>query len=370
MRGPLTLSFSGELRDHTAHHLGTVESAAAYPAGLPSDGRYYDYRVGKQTATGLARAAWDVSPKLTLSAGLALTRESYQISEDRLKGVAFDETYGFVLPRFGAVLHLAKDADLYANVARGGRAPAFRQLYDPEDYYAVRVSLDPEDVTDYEAGVSLRRRNWFGRVNLFFMDFRNEIVYAGALDDNGVPVYGNGARSHHAGLEAEGSWTQSRHLAVDGHLSLARNTFTHYSEFGWDGGSIAYDGNRIAGFPDVMASLTARASFGPATLSLSGRHVGRFYLDNTEDLKNDPAARLAPGYVARVNPSYTVVDAALRAELPRGFAKAIGSPRLGFELRVNNLFDRSYTAFGYVDGEPLFIPAATRNVYAGISIGY
>ena len=369
-RGPWTFSMSGELRLHQAHHVGEVTWAEAYPAGVPPDDGYYNYRVDKQVATGLARVAWSVSPRLTLSAGLALTRERYEMSDDLLKGIAFEESYDFVHPRFGAVLHLSKDADAYVNVARGGRAPNFRQLYDPQDPWSVRTTLDPEDVIDYEAGVSLRRATWHGRVNLFFMDFRNEIVYAGALDDNGVPIYGNGARSHHTGVEAEGSWTQSKRFALDGHFSLSRNTFTDYSEFGWDGGTVSYDGNRIAGFPDVMASLTARTSFGPATLSVTGRHLGRFYLDNTEDMRNDPAARQEPGHVARVNPSYTVVDAALRADLPRKLAKAIGSPRLGLELRVNNLLGSRYTAFGYVDGEPLFIPASTRTVYAGVSIGY
>ena len=60
------------------------------------------------------------------------------------------------------------------------------------------------------------------------MDFENEIVYAGALDDNGVPIYGNGARSRHRGIEAEGSWSPSRRLGLDGHVTLSRNTFTDY----------------------------------------------------------------------------------------------------------------------------------------------
>ncbi len=67
------------------------------------------------------------------------------------------------------------------------------------------------------------------------MDFRNEIVYAGALDDNGVPIYGNGARSRHRGIEAEGSWSPSRRLGLEGHVTLSRNTFTEYREHGWDG---------------------------------------------------------------------------------------------------------------------------------------
>ena len=70
-----------------------------------------------------------------------------------------------------------------------------------------------------------------------------------------------------------------------------------------------------------------------------------------------------------VNPAFTVVDAALSAELPHALCHKLGASRLGLELRVNNLLDKRYTAFGYVDTEPLFIPGATRAVYAGLTIG-
>ncbi len=369
-QGPFRLTFSGELRLHDAHHTGEVKWAQYYPAGIEPDRRYYDYRVDKRTATAAGRLAWDPSPRVTLSAGLQVTHERYEMSDDRIKGVSLEAPYTFVLPRLGAILHLGKNQDAYLNVARGARAPNFRQIYDPQDYYGVPVeSLDPEDVIDYEAGLSLRRGSWRARVNAFFMDFKNEIVYAGALDDNGVPIYGNGARSRHRGLEAEFSWSPSRYLGLDGHVALSQNTFTRYQEFGWDGGVVSYDGNRIAGYPDAMGSLTARTELGPVRLSVTGRHVGLFYLDNTEDNRRDSALRAQPGYERRVNPSFTVFDVALRAELPERWSGRLSVSGLGFDLRVNNLFDRRYTAFGYAWGEPLFIPAATRSVTAGIVLG-
>jgi iron complex outermembrane receptor protein len=369
-RGSVTLTVTGELRLHDAHHTGEVKWAQFYPVGVEPDQRYYDYRVRKDTETGAVRLAWKTHPRLTLSAGLQLTHEAYRLSEDRIKSVSLDQGYAFVLPRAGAIVLLAKDAEAYLNVARGGRAPNARQIYDPQDYYSVpAVGLDPEDVIDYEAGLSVRRGVWRARVNAFFMDFRNEIVYAGALDDNGVPVYGNGARSHHRGVEAEGSWSPSRRLGLEGHLTLSRNTFTDYSEFGWDGGVVSYDGNKIAGYPEVMGALTARTALGPVRLSVTARHVGLFYVDNTEDNRKDPAARAEAGYVRRANPAYTAVDATIRVAPPLPWARKLGASKLELELRVNNLLDRRYTAFGYVDGEPLFIPAATRAAYAGVVLG-
>ena len=356
--GAFSVDVNGEVRVHRAHHFGEVTWAQYYPVGVAPNRRYYDYRVGKDSAVGAVTGRYAVTPALTLSAGLQVTHHRYELSDDKVKQVSFSRDYTFVLPRAGAVLRLSKDGELYANVARGMREPFFRNLYDPEDYYATGVaSLAPEDVWNVEAGTSWRGPNWWLRANTFWMTFRNEIVYAGALDDNGVPIYGNGAQSRRLGLEFDGGITFGGRFGVDAALSASRNTFTHYREHDWDGGVIVYDGNRVAGFPDVMAMVSARADVGPARLALAFRHVGRFYLDNTQT-------------ESLVNPAYTTVDLSARIGLPAGL-KQKGLDRTSLDLRVNNLFGRRYTSFGYVDGGVgMFIPAAGRNVYAGLTVGF
>ena len=368
--GAWELTAAGELRLHEAHHVGEVRWTEVTPPGTMPDHRYYDYRVGKRTASLAAGAKWTATPGLVVSAGLQVAHHRYEMSDDAIRGVAFTQGYDFLLPRLGAVLRVATDTDIYLNVARGMREPAFRQLYDPQDYYGTRVYLDPEDVLDAEAGVSVRRRTWNARANLFWMRFANEIVYAGAIDDNGVPVYGNGARSVHRGAELDASWQPSDRVGLDAALTLSQNTFTDYREYGWDGSVNVYDGNRIAGYPDLIASITARTRIGGVLAALTARHVGRFYLDNTEDNRQSPAATQEPGYVPLVNPSFTLVDLSMRGDLPARLAAAVGLGRIGLELRLNNLLDETYTAFGYVEeGTPLFIPAAGRNLYAGVTLG-
>ncbi len=365
-RGAWTFTTSGELRLHRGHHEGQVRWAESLPVAVPAHHRYYDYRVDKTTGTAAFDASWKATRRLTLSGGLALTRHRYEMLDDRISGVSFSETYDFALPRLGAVVALSGDADVFLAVARGAREPSFRTLYDPQDYWSERAHLRAEDVWDWEAGVSIRRPRWRLRTNLFLMDFANEIVWAGSLDDSGVPVYGNGARSRHQGLELDASWTPEPRLAVDGSLTWSHNTFTRYREYGWDGGVAVYDGNRIAGYPDLLATLTARTRLGAVRLGATAVHTGRFYLDNTEDNRRHPALRDAPGYVPRVNPAFTTVDLTARIELPELPALALASAEL--ELRVNNALDETYTAFGYVDGEPYFIPAAGRNAYVGLTL--
>jgi iron complex outermembrane receptor protein len=271
--------------------------------------------------------------------------------------VSLSPTYNFVMPKAGAVFTLGPTSNLYATVARGMREPFLSSIYNPEDYYATPVSLTPEDVWDIEGGLSLQRPLWRMRGNVFWMNFLNEIVYAGALDDNGVPIYGNGARSRRRGAELDGTVILAPHVNLDAALTLSRNTFTKYREFDFEGGSVVYDGHRLGGFPDLMASVTLRGEWRGTTTALSVRRVGRFYLDNTQD-------------ATRVNDAYTVVDASANVPLPAAWARHLGLSRTALALKVNNLFDRRYTTFGYVDGsEALYIPAAGRNVFLGCTFG-
>ncbi|HSK08175.1 MAG TPA: TonB-dependent receptor, partial [Vicinamibacterales bacterium] len=266
----------GEVRVHRARHFGEVVWARFYPAGIPPAHRYYDYRVGKNTGSVALEARLRPTGRLTLTGGVQAAHHGYSLSDDRVKGMSLSPRYNFVMPRAGAVWDLGRSSHVYAALARGMREPFFRSIYDPQDYYATPVTLAPEDVWDAEAGFSVQRSRGRARGNVFWMTFLNEIVYAGAQDDNGVPIYGNGARSRRVGAEVDASVRATGHVSFDAAVSLNRNTFTRYREFDFEGGAAVYDGNRIAGFPDVMASVAARAEWRAHRIRLSARRVGRF----------------------------------------------------------------------------------------------
>jgi len=367
--GDLSLTLRGEARLHRAHHWGDVRWAQFYPDGVPPLHRYYDYRVEKRSTALALEATWRATQRLDVQAGLQVARHAYRMHDDAVGDVGFTARYDFLLPRAGAVLHLGSSTDVYLHVARGMREPAFRTLYDPQDFYGTRADLAAEDVWDWETGLIVRRPAWDLRANAYWMEFANEIVYAGALDDSGVPVYGNGARSRHRGVELELDWRPLPGVTSGATASWSDNRFTRFREYGWDGGVTVYDGNRIAGYPAELATLFARWDSGPLRLGGTLRYAGRFYLDNTEDNRRDPEVRRTPGYVPRVNPAHAVLDLHASLDVGPWLPEGLALDAVRIELRVNNAADETYTAFGYVDGEPLFIPAAGRNLYAGVTLG-
>ena len=101
------------------------------------------------------------------------------------------------------------------------------------------------------------------------------------------------------------------------------------------------------------------------------RFVDDFYLDNTEDMRKFPDINRSPDYIHRVNEAYTILDLGLDADLGRAVAELISARRVALRLRVNNLTDELYTAFGYFDGyEPVWIVGATRNAYLGVTFDW
>jgi iron complex outermembrane receptor protein len=370
--GDWTFTAKGEFRFHRGHSYGSVQWAQFYPPDASPDYHYYDYVLGKRGAALAATATWRPSGKLSLTLGLEGSQQRYTLSHDKLLGVAFSQGYDFLLPRFGAIYHLDPHTDLYFNVARGGHEPACREIYDPEGEYSTeRVTLRPEDVWDFEAGTSMHGAHARLRANLFFMNFPNEIVYSGALDSSGVPIYGNGAHSHHEGIEMDASVDPSPWFGLDAALTVSHNRFVKYHELVDPTTVNVYDGNALAGYPDLLGSLTARTHVGATRLALSARYVGKIYTDNSEDNRRDPELRQAPGYVPLINPAFTVVDLAAWVPLPASWAKAVGLSRIELEGRINNLLNRVYTAFAYTDydGTPAFIPAAERNAFVSVTLG-
>ncbi|MCG6962415.1 MAG: TonB-dependent receptor [Acidobacteria bacterium] len=366
-----TLKAGMAVRLHRGHHYGEVIWAQLYPPDTPPNQRYYDYEVGKRSLQPFVQETWRLSDAWTLMGGVTWTSHRYEMSRDRLKNVSFTQSYDFLLPRLGLTWRPSAGWSMFANVSRGAREPAFRDIYDPQDYWGERARLDPEKLIDYELGGERRWSTGFAKLNLYWLHFNNEIVWAGALDDNGVPINANGAVSNHRGIELEIGWSPlprwGAHLAA----SLARNTFQRFTEYDYDGNPVDHSGNRIAGAPDRLATLQLTGGVGPVDAMLTVRYVGLFYLDNTQDLRKFPLLRDEPGYIHRINPSYTIVNLALQWHLAGTTAELIGARHASVDLRVNNLADRLYTTFGYMDSsQPVWTPAATRSLYAGLTVDW
>ncbi len=132
-----------------------------------------------------------------------------------------------------------------------------------------------------------------------------------------------------------------------GNLTWSSNTLVRHQQY-TEAGPVRLNGNTIAGFPGLLANARLSYHSGGWSASLAGRHVGAFYTTNLQK----PGQRVAACTLADLNLGCTL------EAVP-------GLQSISWQVTVNNLFDRLYTAGG--EGSEYF-PGATRSLFVGMNL--
>ena len=253
----------------------------------------------------------------------------------------------------------------YASWAYTSREPALRDLYDPEYVGDVpllgagRPLVRPEHVQDLELGGRWRQGDDLLALDVFRMDFRDELVDAGQFNtDLGYPILGNAARSIHQGVELQARVTRplgTVRATLEGDATITDAHFVHFtSHYGPSSADdVVSDGKAIGFFPGRIAHLTGRATWHGLSAAATFEYVGRIYLDNTASTFES------------IGPHRTL-GVQLTAE------RRVGDTRLELSVRGMNVTDARYATGGYVDLDaagtyvPCVNPAATRHWLAGV----
>ena len=361
--GSIDFSAGVHYADYDGDHFQTIEGVRQY------------FNTGFKTETNAFVKASRDTGRWHLYGDAQLRRAEFSYEGDQDLGSV---DWSFFNPKVGARYRIAAGLSAYASVGRASREPTRNDLLSGEDNatdpYDLEA-LDPDRVTDFQAGVDWNGSRSALSVNLYAMEFDDEIALTGELSDIGLPLRRNVEESYRRGIELDFRWTAGaeREVELGGNLSLSRNRISAWTQFtdvySEDGSylesvPVLYRDVEPLLTPSVTANLSADWAPRPGlAFGISGRYVGESQLDNTGD------ARL-------VTPDFTTVD--LRASF--GLERLLpGRPRLN--VFVNNLFDndRIYASgYGYqfftessggdrtLDGIPYYYPSATRNVMATI----
>jgi len=390
-----TLVLGGEVRIHNSDHYGEITFSDALPQGTPPNYQYYYYNGGKRTYSVYANEIYGITKKLNGMLGLQYVHHRYNLSNDKFKPFDFSVKYDFFTPRAGVNYNFNDKLSAFLNFSIARREPRLKDIYDAESPYSVpnfRVIdtikgiyedalIKPEEMFDYEAGFGYISGRIKADLNFYQMNFKNEIVNNGQLDNVGQPIVGNAGKSVHRGVELEINvkpFAQSSlsNFSIAGNLNLSENFFDEYLEVaGVDSsGNIIYgndySGNQIILTPNIIANVSLNYSFNGFNSYIALQHIGKQYLDNSENERKDISLRNQPGYVDKVIRPYTVVNAGLSLNIARFIDQKVFT-KLELNFKANNIFDVLYETSGSISGGvPYWIPAATRNIYGELKIGF
>lgn len=362
------LVIGAELRRHRSLHWGRLQEGNGLPAQVVGDDarRYYEYKGGKDIASIYLHETFRLHPNLYTVVDLQYAYKRYKLFDEQFLNTDFTAPYHFLNPRFGLNYNLSEQINIYTNVSRTTREPRLKNMYDaaeastPADWGAVLPQFElhpdgsynfdaalvkPEKLSDIELGIGFRSAHFRGTANVYYMDFRDEIIKSGGLDRFGQPITGNADHTVHQGFEFSGEVQMTPQLSLGGNFLISKNELRSYRVFGFGGGETTLNGNPIAGFPNSLGNLRFTYSWQGLYASLILKHVGKHYTDNFKIDENSVDA-------------YEVLNLSLRYNL-----RNLGLHGLTIQARINNLLNKKYLAHG--EGEDFF-PAATRNGFVSL----
>ena len=216
---------------------------------------------------------------------------------------------------------------------------------------------EPEKMQDYELGYSFTSPGilksgysmpWNAGINLYMMNYDNQLITTGDITSVGYLITTNVKRSYRMGIELQATVDWTRWLHWQANLTLSRNRWNDKGTW-----------RTISFSPAITAANTIRFHAAGFSADIQTQVVSSQYLSNTEDTN----ARLKP---------YTVTNLLLRYQLPLHLSEhARYLPDIALKCNVNNLFNTAYVSNGGTDGTYIwYFPQAGINVHAGFTVQF
>ncbi len=304
-------------------HFGEVIWATNFTGANLGD-RYYDGTGDKNEFTTFSKASYKINNSLSVFGDLQLRVVNYKtagLTSDKVNMVV-DEQYAFFNPKFGATYSLNQGNQLYVSYGRASREPR-RSDFE-------QGVFTPEILDDYELGWRFTGKNNTLSANLYFMDYKDQLVLTGQLDDTGGFIRETSGNSYRAGLEVEADFKVLKQLHVRPNVALSSNKNKDFVT-SRDGELVNLGTTNISFSPSFIAGNSVEYS--PTKnlqVALLSKYVGQQYLGNIDS----QTSKLDAYFLNDFSINYTITKLS--------FAKSLVLQGL-----VNNIFDVKYISNGY-----------------------
>lgn len=138
--------------------------------------------------------------------------------------VAFDKVNWDFLNWSGNIsFHFNKVHSVYASATQTHREPTRSDMFGGEENLIEVVTTQAESVIDYELGYNVTSNKVTGNLNLYYMDFSNELILNGEMGTNGLPIRENVEKSYRTGVELNLTYEPVKGLVLSNTTSYSIN---------------------------------------------------------------------------------------------------------------------------------------------------
>ncbi|MCK4903094.1 MAG: TonB-dependent receptor, partial [Candidatus Marinimicrobia bacterium] len=337
----LRTDFGIESRIYSGKHFGEVLDVydPVLRKKLPEKYRYYEYLGEKNSLTAFGHIVYSLRIGLHLVGDIQLQKHDWSLDQKAIghaNGYDLNASWSFTNPRFGFSYDISNTISIFANYGTAEKEPSDNQIIEADDVWAEPKETASEKIIDEEAGINLLYRNKYLKINLYRINYLNEILSDIYDFTEGEFDVKSADKTRHEGIEIEGGWEVNQALAIRFNGSWSLNILK----------SGDFVGKTLTNVPGKLANVTidysSKKLYG---FMLHVKYVGKQYIDaiNTQALKIDP-------YLLFNISGWLQFD------------------QISVTARVNNLFDTLYATYGYNYYGGYYWPGATRNISLSIDV--
>ncbi len=405
-------TFGGSANYYIGQHYGIVDTVfSATPLYIKQNlpNKYYQNTGYKTDISVFIKFAQKITGNLNYYIDIQGRKVIYNGSgiENNFQAINFVGNYSFMNPKAGFNYSFQEkgtalgiiSGSINGSFGAGYKEPARTDFTDNNNALVPK----PEQLLDYELGYQLdiRKLKEYGslfsmNINGYYMDYRNQLVLTGALNDVGSALRVNVPKSYRTGIEIDGNILIfdnslktlkkiSHEIRLIGNISLSKNIIEK-SPASWldyatsekidstfHNAPISYSPNYVGsigvnyriGFWKRTVNEERTISISKSSLSfrIITKIVGQQYLDNT----GDESRKLDKYNFSEFMINYNHV-------------LKINKSSINFKFQVNNLFNQYYANNGYTWGymygsrdviqEVYLFPSASRNITISAGITF
>jgi len=354
------VTLNGGFYRYDAMHYGKVIWAQFAGDSDPSK-HYYDRTATKMDGNVFIKAEYEIVSGLKAFADVQYRAVDYTINGFRDNAsIVVHDVFHFVNPKVGVSYDVSSTHRVYGYFGMASHEPN-------RGDYEISINQKPkyETLRDFELGYCFRHKIVQASINGFFMDYTNQLVNTGKLNDVGAYTRTNAASSYRAGFEIEAGFQILKNLTLNLNFTYSRNRISNFVEYfdNYDTGvqdSVVYTETDISYSPDAIGGFTI--SYSPVKnlyFDLTGKFVSQQFMDNTSNQNRI----LKPFFTNDFRVRYGI--------LIKGVVK------IDLNVVVNNFTNRLYEpngyTYSYVYGGAFttsnnFYPMAGLNLMGGIVV--
>ncbi|MEC9231841.1 MAG: TonB-dependent receptor [Bacteroidota bacterium] len=282
------LILGGGANQYLGGHFGEV-IWAQYASDGSIRHRYYDNDATKNDVNLYGKLNYDLNKNFNAYLDLQYRFVSYEFTGLNNDRSPLDQTanLNFFNPKAGVNYRLNSSNNLYGFIGVGNKEP------NRDDFTESSPESRPqhEQLLDVEFGHRYNSEKISVSTNFYHMQYNNQLILTGELNDVGSAVRVNIPNSFRRGVELTGTTMLSEKFTLKFNVTFSENKISSFKEYidNWDTGGkdeVTHENTDIAFSPSIIGGgqlvfTPFEKDNGKLQFALVSKYVGEQYIDNT-----------------------------------------------------------------------------------------